>query len=358
MQTNSHCSAHHSEHQSCHGSAASPPVGVWYQNRLFKICGVVLLLWLASYYAPALSAWRNAFWMYFKAVWLAVLAGLLLGGIIDHYIPREYISQVLAQRKKRTVFYAVGLGFLASVCSHGILALAIQLHKKGASGPAVVSFLLAAPWANFPVTFMMFGFFGWKAFLFILSAILIAIISGFVFQLLDARGLIEKNANFAAVEEGFSIAGDIKARFAAYRFGWNTLKTDFLGIISGAINLADMILWWIVFGLLLASLSAAFIPAHIFHAYLGPTFLGLLVTLAFATIIEVCSEGSAPLAFEIFRQTGALGNSFVFLMAGVVTDYTEIGLLWANVGRKTALWLPVVCVPQVVLLGWAFNLLS
>jgi uncharacterized membrane protein YraQ (UPF0718 family) len=119
-----------------------------------------------------------------------------------------------------------------------------------------------------------------------------------------------------------------------------------------------MILWWIVFGLLLASLSAAFIPAHIFHAYLGPTFLGLLVTLAFATIIEVCSEGSAPLAFEIFRQTGALGNSFVFLMAGVVTDYTEIGLLWANVGRKTVLWLPVVCVPQAVLLGWLFNLLS
>jgi uncharacterized membrane protein YraQ (UPF0718 family) len=270
-----HTHAAHIQHDS---SCCGQEQNKWYQNRLFKICVVGLLLWLASYYVPApyggaaLSAWRNAFWMYFKAVWLAVLVGLLLGGIIDHYVPREYISMVLAQKKKRTIFYAVGLGFLASACSHGILALAIQLHKKGASGPAVVSFLLAAPWANFPVTLMMFGFFGLKAF-------------------------------------------------------------------------------WII-------LSAAFIPAHIFHAYLGPTFLGLLVTLAFATIIEVCSEGSAPLAFEIFRQTGALGNSFVFLMAGVVTDYTEIGLLWANVGRKTALWLPVVCVPQVVLLGWAFNLLS
>jgi uncharacterized membrane protein YraQ (UPF0718 family) len=79
------------------------------------------------------------------------------------------------------------------------------------------------------------------------------------------------------------------------------------------------------------------------------------VTLALATIIEVCSEGSSPLAFEIYRQTGALGNSFTFLMAGVATDYTEIGLLWANVGRRVALWLPLVSVPQVILLGFIFN---
>jgi hypothetical protein len=42
-------------------------------------------------------------------------------------------------------------------------------------------------------------------------------------------------------------------------------------------------------------------------------------------------------------------------MAGVVTDYTEIGLLWHNVGRKTAIWLPIITVPQVVLLGWIAN---
>ena len=68
---------------------------------------------------------------------------------------------------------------------------------------------------------------------------------------------------------------------------------------------------------------------------MGPTALGLLVTLIVATIMEVCSEGTAPLAFEIYRQTAALGNAFVFLMAGVGTDYTEIGLLWHNIGRKS-----------------------
>jgi hypothetical protein len=63
------------------------------------------------------------------------------------------------------------------------------------------------------------------------------------------------------------------------------------------------------------------------------------------------------MAFEIFRQTGALGNSFVFLMAGVVTDYTEIGLLWTNIGWRTAVWLPIVSVPQVIVLGVMANMI-
>ena len=36
-------------------------------------------------------------------------------------------------------------------------------------------------------------------------------------------------------------------------------------------------------------------------------------------------------------------------------DLTEIGLIWANVGRRTALWIPVVAVPQVVLFGILAN---
>jgi hypothetical protein len=43
-------------------------------------------------------------------------------------------------------------------------------------------------------------------------------------------------------------------------------------------------------------------------------------------------------------------------MAGVATDYTEIGLIWSNIGKRAALFLPLVTVPQVLLLGWLANL--
>jgi len=337
----------------CRPSAGKP----FFKNKLFIICSLCVLLVFASLFIPILVPFRKSFLFYFKTIWWAVALGLLLGGVIDYYIPREYISKVLSRRRPATIFNAVLLGFLMSACSHGILALTIQIHKKGASNPAVVSFLLASPWANLTITIMLIGFFGLKALFIIFAAIIVAINTGFIFMFLEEKGLIEKNKNIVEVSQGFSILNDLRARFKNYRFGLNSAIADFKGIIAGTLALSDMVLWWIMLGLLIATLTGAYIPVHFFHKFMGPTLLGLLVTLGLATIIEICSEGSSPLAFEIYRQTGALGNSFVFLMAGVVTDYTEIGLLWANVGRRTALWLPIITVPQVVAIGYLANLI-
>jgi len=243
-----------------------------------------------------------------------------------------------------------------SVCSHGILALSIQLHKKGASNPAVVSFLLASPWANLTITVMLISLFGLKGLFIIIAAIIVAINTGLIFMFLEKKGLIEKNKSIIEVSEQFPILKDFKVRLRNYRFGLKTLIGDFKGVIRGTLALSDMVLWWIILGMLIASLAGAYIPVHFFHRFMGPTLLGLIITLGLATIIEVCSEGSSPLAFEIYKQTGALGNSFVFLMAGVATDYTEIGLLWANVGRRVALWLPIITVPQIVIIGYIANI--
>jgi len=326
-----------------------------YKNKTFVVALALLILYFLSYVLPFLVPFKETLLSYFQKIWWAILLGLFLGGIIDHYVPREYFSHILAKPKKRTIVYSVILGFFMSVCSHGILALSIQLHKKGASNPAVVSFLLASPWANITLTIMLLSFFGLKALFIILSAIVIAINTGFIFQFLERKNLIERNTNTAILDDNFSIKDDIRKRLKEYKLSPETLKSDFKGIVNGIFALSDMVLWWVLIGVGLASIAGAYIPTHVFTTYLGASFAGLLLTLLLATVIEVCSEGSSPMAFEIYRQTGAFGNSFVFLMAGVVTDYTEIGLLWHNVGKKTAIWLPIVTVPQVVLLGWIAN---
>jgi uncharacterized membrane protein YraQ (UPF0718 family)/YHS domain-containing protein len=330
---------------------------LFFTNRLFIIASLATLLLAASFVIPILAPFGKAFLSYLKTIWWAVLLGLLVGGIIDYYVPQEYISKVLSGKKPSTIFISVFLGFLMSACSHGILALSIQLHKKGASNPAVVSFLLASPWANFTITVMLIGFFGLKGLFIIIASIIVAINTGLIFMFLERKGLIENNKNTLEVLEGFSILRDFRLRAKSYEFGLATLRADFRGILKGFFSLSNMVLWWIILGMLIASVAGAYIPVHFFHKFMGPTLLGLIVTLALATIIEVCSEGSSPLAFEIYRQTGALGNSFVFLMAGVATDYTEIGLLWQNVGRRTAIWLPVITVPQIVVIGYIANLI-
>ncbi|HEC95836.1 MAG TPA: ATPase, partial [Euryarchaeota archaeon] len=244
-------------------------------------------------------------------------------------------------------------------CSHGILAISIELYKKGASTSSVIAFLLASPWANLPITILLFGFFGVKAVFIVLSALVIAMVTGLIYQVLERKGMIECNhctmGEDKAVLTNFSIIADVKKRFRNYKFTAKNNIEVIKGVFKGSWSLSKMVMWWLLIGMLMASFARAYIPEHLFMTYMGPTFLGLLVTLFFATIIEVCSEGSSPLAFEIFRQTGAFGNSFIFLMAGVATDYTEIGLIGSNIGKKAALWLPVITVPQILILGYLFN---
>jgi uncharacterized membrane protein YraQ (UPF0718 family) len=339
------------DHACCHQSNRG-----FLRNKLFLVFVFTLALVLLSYFFPVLVAFRKILVNYLQSIWWAVALGLFLGGLIDHYVPREYISKILARKSPLTILNAVCLGFLMSACSHGILALSIQLHKKGASNPAVVSFLLVSPWANFAVTMMLLSLFGAKGLFIIIAAIVIALNTGFIFIFLEKKGLIEKNKNIVQVSEGYSIIHDFRARLASYRFNKDSISADFRGVAKGVFALSEMVLWWIVLGVLIASLAGAYIPVHFFHKFMGPTLLGLIVTLVLATLIEVCSEGSSPLAFEIYRQSGALGNSFVFLMSGVVTDYTEIGLLWSNVGRRVALCMPLVAVPQVIVVGYLANI--
>jgi len=339
------------DHACCHQAEKS-----LLKNKLLLVSVFTLTLILLSYIFPVFIPFRKSIFNYLKSIWWAVSLGLLLGGIIDYYVPREYISKILARKSPLAILNAVCLGFIMSACSHGILALSIQLHKKGASNPAVVSFLLASPWANFAVTMMLLSLFGIKGLFIIIAAVIIAINTGFIFMFLERKGLIEKNKNIVQVPEDYSIIRDFRVRLASYKLSRESIAADFKGIARGAFDLSEMVLWWIILGILIASLAGAYIPVHFFHKFMGPTLLGLTVTLVLATLIEVCSEGSSPLAFEIYRQTGALGNSFVFLMSGVVTDYTEIGLLWANVGRRVALWMPLVTVPQVIAVGYISNI--
>lgn len=247
-----------------------------------------------------------------------------------------------------------------SACSHGILAIAIELYKKGASTSSVIAFLLASPWANLPITILLFGFFGLKAAYIVVSALIIAITTGIIYQTLERKGLVECDKCALGEDKpiltDFFIIKDIKKRWKNYQFNMKNNVDALKGVMKGSWSLSKMVLWWLLIGMLMAAFARAYIPQHLFMEYMGPTFLGLIVTLFFATIIEVCSEGSSPLAFEIFNQTGAFGNSFTFLMAGVATDYTEIGLIWSNIGKKAALWLPVITVPQILLLGYLFNI--
>jgi uncharacterized membrane protein YraQ (UPF0718 family) len=124
----------------------------------------------------------------------------------------------------------------------------------------------------------------------------------------------------------------------------------------GGLTDSRMILRWIFFGVVLASLVRALVPTDSFATYFGPSLLGLALTLVATTLIEVCTEGSSPIAADLLNRGGAPGNAFTFLMAGAATDYTEILVLRETTQSwKATLALPLLTVPQVLIAAWLLN---
>ncbi len=326
----------------CHVPRSDEPLRI---GRNLKISFVLLLLLLAVSFLPQLSALNASLLDYLKLLAVPVVAGLFLGGAIDYFVPQGFVYRYLGRPGGLSLLYSAAAGFIMASCSHGILAIAIQFYRKGASTASIVTFLLAAPWANFPITILLVSFFGWKGVLFMATSCVIALFTGFVFQIFESRGFVESNT-------APDLSDDLYKWEKVKNF---SLRESASGVLRGGVALSNMVLWWLVVGLLIAVAIDVYVPAEIFVRYLGPDAGGLFLTLGAASLIEVCSEGSSPVAFEIYDKVRSFGNPFVFLMAGVATDYTEIGLLWTSIGRKTALLLPVITVPQIIFFGFLYN---
>lgn len=302
---------------------------------------------------PFVQDMAHGVWDLLSIMWWGIAIGLVVVGIMTK-IPREYFNAMLGRGDTfGGLIRATAAGLLLDLCSHGIVMVGAKLYERGASLGQTMAFLIASPWNSISLTLILVTLVGLEwTLVFIAASAVIAIISGVIFQQLVKRGVLPDNPNTLPDPEPFDIMANTKRDIKKVK-----LNGQFLyDITLGSWREARIIVKWLLFGTLLAAAARTFIPADSFADWFGPTMLGLGATLLATTLIEVCSEGSTPLASDLMHRAGAPGNGFTFLMAGVATDYTEIMIIKEFTGRWViALALPLVTVPQVVLLGWIMN---
>jgi len=288
-----------------------------------------------------------------NTMWWGITLGVLMIAVLAR-IPREFVMSILGvNRGFNGILRATAAGLLLDLCSHGILMVGAKLYERGASIGQVVAFLVASPWNSFSLTLVLIALIGLKwTLLFILLSMLIAIIAGLCFDFLVSRDILPANPQVVELPEDFhfwkAVAKEMKE---------TTYSLSFFGkMLMNGIKESRMVMRWILFGILLASLVRAIISPESFSTYFGPTLAGLGLTVLVATIMEVCSEGSTPIAADLLNRADAPGNGFAFLMTGVSTDYTEIMVLKETTrSMKTALFLPLLTVPQVLVVAWIMN---
>lgn len=286
-------------------------------------------------------------------MWLGLGIGVVFVGILSK-IPQEFILSILG--KPYTfggIIRATIAGLLLDMCSHGILLVGMKFYKRGASLGQTMAFLISSPWNSLSLTIILISLIGLKWTLaFIGLSMLIAVISGIIFDWMVIHRLLPGNPNIIPTTEHFPFITKAKEGIKKTKFDFKFFKTLFIDGIKDS----KMIVKWLLFGVVLTAIIRTSIPHDFFESLLGPTIKGLLWTLLFAGIIEVCSEGTVPMAFDIIHRAGALGNGFLFMMVGVSTNYSGImSVKETTKSWKIAFALPIVTIPQIVLLSYFLN---
>ncbi len=288
-----------------------------------------------------------------NTIWWGLVIGAVMVAALAK-IPREFVIATLGREGglKGIIRATIG-GILLDLCSHGILMVGAKLYDRGATAGQVIAFLVASPWNSFSLTIVLIALVGLKWTLaFIGLSVVIAIIAGLLFERFVKNGTLPENPNTLDIPANFKFWPEAKAAFEKARFD----KIFFKELAVHGIKDSRPVLRWILFGVVLAGLVRAFVDTGSFQTYFGPTLAGLGLTVLVATIMEVCSEGSTPIAADLLTRAKAPGNSFAFLMAGVATDYTEIMILKEMAKSwKFALFLPLVTLPQVLAISWIMN---
>lgn len=340
------------EESCCGGGAKGRPDFLLWGSVLLFSAGV-----LVHFAVPTAPGWLHVFghtcYELFTRAWWGLLLGILAVALIGRF-PRELVAALLGRGGSVSgLLRAVGAGVVLDLCNHGILMVGMSLYKRGASLGQVLAFLIASPWNSLSLTLILAALIGWKWMLvFILLSMVVALITGWIADRLVDAGKIPANPNAVDLPHGYRMGPAISGVFRSLKPGWKNYST----LAKEGLDGSKMVLRWVLFGFVLTGVIRAFVPEATFQQYFGPTLAGLFLTLLATTVIEVCSEGSSPIAADLLTRAHAPGNAFVFLMAGAATDYTEILSLRATTRSwKATLALPLISTPQVLLIGWLIH---
>ncbi|WP_461481435.1 permease [Porticoccus sp.] len=342
----------------CHSETGRPDYLLWVSGVIVLACYV--LYWLLDGH-PDLPRWlvvmTSGVYELINRMWWGLLAAVLFVGLLDR-VPRDLVMSALGRGGTvGGIARATLAGLMLDLCSHGILMVGTKLYQRGASLGQLMAFLIASPWNSLSLTIILVALigFGWTL-AFILLSMAIGVVTGLVFDRLVSRGVLPANPHTDGQNgNGASLGAQLLAALKTIK----VTPGGLLNLLKDGVRDSKMVFRWLFFGIVLATAIRAFVPMDTYQTLFGPTLMGLLLTMVAATIIEVCSEGSTPIAADIVTRAAAPGNGFAFLMAGVATDYTEVMVI-RDLTRswKIALFLPLVSLPQVLVVGWILNQLG
>lgn len=274
-----------------------------------------------------------------------LLLGFLLAGILHVWVPNHLYVPKISKPSFNSVLWSALFGVPLPICSCGVIPTSIALRKEGASKGASVSFLISTPATGVDsilATYSLLG--GPFAILRPVAAFMTAMLGGLFTNVVTKN---EPETGVAVVGETHephhehehcdcegdhcSCSQEGHDEHSKKSFAQKVRET----LEYGFVNMIGDVSKWLIIGLLLGALIAAFVPDDFFlflHEY---PLLCMVVVLVLAMPMYTCATGSIPLALALVEKGITPGAALVLLMAGPATSIASMLVVGKAFGKRT-----------------------
>lgn len=287
-------------------------------------------------------------WPTFTTVFLGIfieaipflLMGTLASGFVEVFVSPDFFARIRSKSAPASALIGCFLGLLFPVCECGVVPLVRRLYQKGLPLSTGIAFLLAAPVINPIVIFSTASAFGFGSMLWMRIGFtaLIAFVSGLIFS------------SASSSDEVLQASQGVCCEIHDHHHAEESLSREKLFVkIERIMRVAMDELFemgrYLVFGALISAGIQTFIPQSILLNIGGGAVLSVLVMIALAVVLSICSTVDSFIALS-FLGSFSTPSILAFLLYGPMVDIKSM-LMFTHVFKPRAV-LYLLLIPLVL----------
>ena len=280
--------------------------------------------------APSVAAALDYLSVYFKAIWEALVLGLLLATTIETLLPRDWLARLLGTQAFRSTALGGVLALPGMMCTCCASPVVVGLRKNGVSVGAGLAFWLGNPTLN-PATlvFMLFAL-SWKwALLRLVVGMILVFGVSYVASRWFAGERVDEARLAALAPPPGAPAGSIVARW------FQNLGRLMIGLLPE----------YLIMVVLLGAVRAWLFPAASLAA--GNDFAWIVLLAIAGTLFVIPTAGEIPIIQSMLGYGLGVGPAGALLMTLAPLSVPSVAMVWSAFPKRTLAF----TVASVVIVG-------
>jgi uncharacterized membrane protein YraQ (UPF0718 family) len=282
-----------------------------------------------------------------KVLMLLILIVFFVGIIRTYFTPDKTRKALEGKSLFTGNVMAAMLGIVTPFCSCSAIPLFLGFVQAGVPLGVTFSFLISAPMINEVAVILLFGMFGWKvALIYVLTGLVIAIISGFIIGKLKLERQVESwvyhnmGGNNEGEEEQISFGKRMELGYSAVK------------------EIVGKVWIYIVIGIAVGAAAHGYVPESFMTNLMGKSvWYSVPLSVLIGVPLYSNAAGILPIVSVFIEKGVPLGTALAFMMSVIGLSLPEMIILKKVLKLPLILTFVGIVATGIMIVGFLFNII-